>query len=56
MPNDAGRERMPAIARDPSGLTPQDLAENVLTHRYVFLGVFLTCLLLACVYALVATP
>jgi tyrosine-protein kinase Etk/Wzc len=47
---------MPAIARDPSGMTLQDLAENVLNHRYLFLGVFLSCLLLAGVYALVATP
>src|SRR6187402_1002622 len=56
MPNSTGRERMPAIARDPSGMTLQDLAENVLNHRYLFLGVFLSCLLLAGVYALVATP
>jgi tyrosine-protein kinase Etk/Wzc len=56
MPNSTGQERMPAIARDPSGMTPQDLAENVLNHRYVFLGVFMSCLLLACMYALIATP
>lgn len=56
MANSTGHERMPAIARDPSGLTPQDLAENVLAHRTIFFGVFLSCLLLACIYAVVATP
>lgn len=43
-------------SRDTRRLSPIDLVENVLDHRYVVLAIFLTCLLLALVYAVAAAP
>lgn len=56
MRNNVGHERLPAIAHDAPALTMLDVAENLLTYRYVFLLIVLSCLSLSFVYVLVATP
>ncbi|QVN22005.1 GNVR domain-containing protein [Burkholderia pyrrocinia] len=50
------RDGAGSASRDTFRLTLAELLENVFDHRYVFLAVFLGCLLLALIYAMAATP
>jgi tyrosine-protein kinase Etk/Wzc len=49
-------DRVPAEARNPLGLSLLELVENVVIYRFIFLGIFLSCLLIGGVFAMVASP